>query len=239
MLNQNKISRRIFALGMASAGICDAATPLINLNKKHSSLVDLSSRGQLFGNDDSRPFLEKNSLYFDPEPELIKYDAIEKDFTPSTNYKPKRDFELTLTNANTGEKIIKSVRVDTFNHGINYTELDYFLRDWRENKIIRMNKQVVDIFLQISEKALGDNNALAAQITSGYRTNKTNSYLRKLSRNVAKNSLHIKGQAIDFTIHNIPYAKLKNIAKEHAFGGLGVYDNFIHIDSGPFRRWRS
>ena len=239
MLNQNKISRRIFALGMASAGICDAATPLINLNKKHSSLVDLSSRGQLFGNDDSGPLLEKNSSYFDPEPELIKFDAIENNFTPRIKYRPKRDFELTLTNANTGEKLIKSVRVDTFNHGINYTELDYFLRDWRENKIIRMNKQVVDIFLKISEMALGDNNALAAQITSGYRTNKTNSYLRKLSRNVAKNSLHIKGQAIDFTIDNISHAKLKKIAKEHALGGLGVYDNFIHIDSGPFRRWRS
>ena len=239
MLNQNKISRRIFALGMASAGICDAATPLINLNKKHSSLVDLSSRGQLFGNDDSGPLLEKNSLYFDPEPELIKFDVIENNFTPRIKYRPKRDFEVTLTNANTGEKLVKAVRVDTFNNGINYKELDYFLRDWRENKIITMNKKVVDIFLKISEKALGDNDTVAVQITSGYRTNKTNSYLRKLSRNVAKNSLNIKGQAIDFTIDNIPYAKLKNIAKEHAFGGLGVYNNFIHIDSGPFRRWRS
>ena len=239
MHNQNKISRRIFAFGIVSAGICDAATPLINLNKKHSSLIDLSSRGQIFGNDDNGPFLEKNSLYFDPEPELIKYDVIENNFTHRIKYRPQRDFELTLTNANTGEKLIKAVRADTINHGINHTDLDYFLRDWRENKIIRMNKQVVDIFLQISEKALGDNNSLSVQITSGYRTNKTNSYLRKLSRNVAKNSLHIKGQAIDFTIDNIAHAKLKNIAKEHAVGGLGVYDNFIHIDSGPFRRWRS
>ena len=174
---QNKISRRIFALGIVSAGICDAATPLINLNKKHSSLIDLSSRGQIFRNDDNGPFLEKNSLYFDPEPELIKYDVTENNFTPRTNYRPKRDFELTLTNANTGEKLVKAVRADTFSHGINYTDLDYFLRDWRENKIIRMNKQVVDIFLQISEKALGDNNALAVQITSGYRTNKTNTNL--------------------------------------------------------------
>ena len=63
MHNQNKISRRVFALGIVSAGICDAATPLINLNKKHSSLIDLSSRGQIFRNDDNGPFLEKNSLY--------------------------------------------------------------------------------------------------------------------------------------------------------------------------------
>ena len=77
------------------------------------------------------------------------------------------------------------------------------------------------------------------QITSGYRTKKTNSYLRKLSKNVAKNSLHMKGQAIDFAILGVAEKKLKYIAKEHAIGGLGLYNNFMHIDSGPFRRWVS
>ena len=33
--------------------------------------------------------------------------------------------------------------------------------------------------------------------------------------------------------------KLNNIAKEHAVGGLGVYKNFVHIASGPLRRWSS
>ena len=96
---------------------------------------------------------------------MIKYDVIENNFTPRIKYRPQRDFELTLTNANTGEKLIKAVRVDTINYGINYTDLDYFLRDWRENKIIRMNKQVV-IFSYRYEKVLGDNNALSVQITS-------------------------------------------------------------------------
>ena len=239
MINKNKISRRIFAFGMASAGICDAATPLINLNKKHSSLVDLSSKGDLVRNDYDGSFLENSNLYFDPEPELINYNLFEKNFSPRSEYSPKRDFELTLTNANTGEKILKHVKKNKLDNGINYNKLDYFLRDWRENKTIKMNKRVVDILLRISERSLGDNNSLAVRITSGYRTRKTNSYLRRFSKNVAKNSLHIKGQAIDFAIDNLPHKKLNNIAKEHAFGGLGVYDNFIHIDSGPFRRWNS
>lgn len=233
------MSRRIFAFGMASAGICDAATPLINLNNKHSSLVDLSNKGELIQNGYDGSLIEKNNLYFDPEPELINYNLFEKNFSPSSEYSPKRDFKLTLTNANTGEKIFKQVKKNKLDNGINYKKLDYFLRDWRENKLIRMNNKVVDILLKISEIALGDNNTVVVRITSGYRTDKTNAYLRKLSRNVAKNSLHIKGQAIDFTIDNISQVKLKNIAKEYAIGGLGVYDNFIHIDSGPFRRWRS
>ena len=46
-------------------------------------------------------------------------------------------------------------------------------------------------------------------------------------------------QAIDFAIQGVAEKQLKNIAKEHAIGGLGLYNNFMHIDSGPFRRWVS
>lgn len=236
---QKKISRRIFVLGLASAGVCDAASPLINLSKKHSSLVDFSNKGELFPNEYDGSLLGETSFYYDPEPELGRYDVSKQKLAPQKRYKPKRNFKLILMNANTGEKIVKRLRVDTFDYGINYNKLDYFLRDWRENKTIKMNKWVVDILLRISERSLGDNNSLAVRITSGYRTKKTNSYLRRFSKNVAKNSLHMKGQAIDFAIDNLPHKKLNNIAKEHAFGGLGVYDNFIHIDSGPFRRWNS
>lgn len=239
MNHQKKISRRVFALGMASAGVCDAASPLINLSEKHSSLVDFSNKGELFSKEYDGSLLGETSWYYDPEPDLRRYDVSKQSTTSQKKYKPKRNFELIMTNANTGEQIIEQLRVDTFNYGINYNKLDHFLRDWRENKTIKMNKRVVDILLQISERSLGDNTSLAVRITSGYRTRKTNSYLRRFSKNVAENSLHIKGQAIDFTIDNLPHKKLNNIAKEHAFGGLGVYDNFIHIDSGPFRRWNS
>lgn len=239
MNHQKKISRRVFALGMASAGVCDAASPLINLSKKHSSLVDFSNKGELFPKEYDGSLLGETSWYYDPEPELRRYDVSKQSTTSQKKYKPKRNFELIMTNANTGEQIIEQLRVDTFSYGINYNKLDHFLRDWRENKTIKMSKRVVDILLQISERSLGDNTSLVVRITSGYRTRKTNSYLRSFSKNVAENSLHIKGQAIDFTIDNLPHKKLNNIAKEHAFGGLGVYDNFIHIDSGPFRRWNS
>ena len=97
--------------------------------------------------------------------------------------------------------------------------MDYFLRDWRENKVIQMNKYVVDVLLKISESSLGSKDNLTVHITSGYRTKKTNSYLRELSKYVAKNSLHMKGQAIDFAILDVPNRMLNNIAKEHAMGG--------------------
>ncbi len=239
MVNNKKLSRRIFAVGILSTGMCKAAAPLINLNQKSPSLVDFSNKGQLFRNNYEEFFLDEKSLYNDPEPDLVKYNPSKSNLYRGSSYEPKRDFTLILTNVNTNEKIVKHIKASTFSTGINYRKMDYFLRDWRENKAIKMNKQVIDILFEISEKALGGNKAVAVQITSGYRTSKTNSYLRRLSKKVAKNSLHMHGQAIDFAIDNISHHALKNIATEHAFGGLGVYENFIHVDSGPYRRWSS
>tara|TARA_Y100000385_G_C12945261_1_gene573019 strand:- start:281 stop:997 length:717 start_codon:yes stop_codon:yes gene_type:complete len=238
MVNQKKLSRRIFAAGILSTGICQAAAPLINLSQK-PALVDFSNKGNLFRNDYKGFVLDEKGFYNDPEPDLIKYDPDKNNFNHSLSYKPKRDFELVLFNANTNEEIVKKIKSSPFYNGIDYKQLDYFFRDWRENTSVKMNRQVIDILLQICESALGVNEALTVQITSGYRTRKTNSYLRSLSKNVAKNSLHMYGQAIDFNIENIPYRALKRIAEEQAYGGLGVYDNFIHVDSGPFRRWSS
>ena len=100
-----------------------------------------------------------------------------------------------------------------------------------------MNRQVIDILFKISEESLGSGNSLTVDITSGYRTKKPTHIYVRLAKNVAKNSLHMKGKAIDFSIAGVSNGKLNNIAKEHAVGGLGVYKNFVHIDSGPLRRW--
>ena len=69
------------------------------------------------------------------------------------------------------------------------------------------------------------------------RTKKTNEKLRVRSKNVAKNSLHIEGKAIDFAIREVSQKKLRSAAKDICSGGLGFYPGFIHIDSGPVRRW--
>ncbi len=239
MIGQKKISRRTFVMGLGFSGACEAATPLINLNQKQPSLINFSRNRSFFDNFEKSRLSDNKSFYFDPEPDLLNYDQNTSNVAGAFHYKPKRNFNLKMINANTGEQLIKKIRVASLNYGINYQHLDYFLRDWRENKVIQMNKQVIDILLKISESSLELNNSLTLHVTSGYRTKQTNSYLRKISKNVAKNSLHMSGQAIDFSILGISKRKLQNIAIDQAIGGLGVYDNFIHIDSGPFRRWTS
>jgi len=61
--------------------------------------------------------------------------------------------------------------------------------------------------------------------------------LRRKSALVAKNSFHKIGKALDFYLPNVSANKVKESAHLHAFGGLGVYKNFLHIDTGPERRW--
>ena len=237
MIYLNKISRRSFVLGLTVAGASKAATPLINLDQKQPSLINFSKNRDFFRNFDDDLFFDSKGLYFDPEPELPVEPENNFNIIQKFQYTPKRNFNLKLVNSNTGEIVLKKIRMASLNYGIKYADLDYFFRDWRENKIIQMNRQVIDILFKISEESLGSRNSLTVDINSGYRTEKTNSYLRKVSKNVAKNSLHMKGKAIDFSIAGVSNGKLNNIAKEHAVGGLGVYKNFVHIDSGPLRRW--
>ena len=117
--------------------------------------------------------------------------------------------------------------------------MDHFFRDWRENKVIQIDKGVLNILFKICQQAVGSNNFLEVQINSGYRTLKTNEYLRRHSGNVAKNSLHISGRAIDFKLANLAGKDVKKIADRMSPGGLGIYKSFFHIDTGPYRRWHA
>jgi uncharacterized protein YcbK (DUF882 family) len=82
-------------------------------------------------------------------------------------------------------------------------------------------------------------NAPRVEIISAYRTPKFNESLQKKGRQVALNSHHTKGEAIDFAL---PVAQAKQVGDYiwRTFdGGVGIYsvDNFVHIDVGPKRRW--
>lgn len=59
-----------------------------------------------------------------------------------------------------------------------------------------------------------------------------------------KKSYHVKGMAMDFHCRGMSIRDLKRECillweKKILTGGLGVYDWGIHIDSGPYRTWKS
>jgi uncharacterized protein YcbK (DUF882 family) len=63
--------------------------------------------------------------------------------------------------------------------------------------------------------------------------------LRKKSRLVAKDSLHMKGQAVDVRFYGMELAEAHQIALDMQAGGVGYYphQDFMHLDVGRVRSW--
>lgn len=112
--------------------------------------------------------------------------------------------------------------------------INYFLRCHYTNIVIPIDIKVIDLLCDIKD-ICGLNKEIT--IISGYRSPIYNRYLRRHGRNVSKNSLHLKGIAIDFTIEGVENRKLACLAKSFKAGGVGEYPEFVHIDTGRVRYW--
>jgi uncharacterized protein YcbK (DUF882 family) len=77
-------------------------------------------------------------------------------------------------------------------------------------------------------------------VISGYRSPKFNAHLRKKGHQVAESSYHMTGSALDFRIPGVPTPGMTTELERTHDGGVGRYahSNFVHVDSGPRRRWR-
>ena len=76
-------------------------------------------------------------------------------------------------------------------------------------------------------------------LLSGYRSPQTNAMLRSRSRGVAKNSLHMRGQAADLRLASRSVNQMARAAIACNGGGVGRYSgsNFVHMDCGQVRNW--
>ncbi len=114
-------------------------------------------------------------------------------------------------------------------------EIDFLLRDWRQNLIIDYDIKAVDILAGVY-RLLETSEPLG--VVSGYRSPATNAMLRRKNRGVAKDSYHTKGMAVDFQMKTRGARGIANVARQLGAGGVGSYRTFLHIDSGPVRSWR-
>lgn len=114
--------------------------------------------------------------------------------------------------------------------------IDHIMRDWREDRVHRIDPRAIDI-LSATQRLLDCDEAF--QVVSGYRTRKTNAMLRRRSRGVAKNSYHIKGMAVDIAMRTRSVRQISRAGLSLGAGGVGRYSRrqFVHLDSGPVRKW--
>ncbi len=110
------------------------------------------------------------------------------------------------------------------------------MRDWREDLFFQMDPRAIDI-LSATQRLLDCDEPF--QVVSGYRTRRTNAMLRRRSRGVARNSYHIKGMAVDIAMKTRSVRQISRAGLALGAGGVGRYSRsqFVHLDSGPVRRW--
>jgi len=93
--------------------------------------------------------------------------------------------------------------------------------------------------LPVVIQAATDFNSPYIEIVSGYRSPKYNLMLRKKGHQVADDSQHSHGHAVDFRIAGVPTTVLRDWVKSLKLGGVGFYPEsaFVHADVGPIRFW--
>lgn len=145
---------------------------------------------------------------------------------------------IKMYSGRTGERIdmIYWVEGDYIKDAV--SEIHHFMRDWRNNKVKYIDLRTIDI-MAASHNLLDVNEPF--MLLSGYRSPETNAMLRSKSSGVARNSLHIQGQAADLRLASRSVSQMARAAAACHAGGVGRYSgsNFVHMDCGPIRTWGS
>lgn len=143
---------------------------------------------------------------------------------------------LRMYSGRTGERLDTIYWIDGEYIGEALHEINVFMRDWRNGKVVNIDVRNIDI-MAASLRLLDVNEPY--MLLSGYRSPETNAMLRSQSSGVARNSLHMIGQAADLRLQSRSTSQMARAAQSCAAGGVGRYSgsNFVHMDCGPVRSW--
>jgi Bacterial protein of unknown function (DUF882) len=110
-----------------------------------------------------------------------------------------------------------------------------FLRDHYTNQATRMDTRLVGVLTRVAGKF----SAKRIEVVSGYRSPKYNLMLRKKGHQVARDSQHTHGNAVDFRIRGVGTRQVLHYVRSLRVGGVGFYPHsqFVHSDTGKVRYW--
>jgi uncharacterized protein YcbK (DUF882 family) len=109
-------------------------------------------------------------------------------------------------------------------------------RDHYTNQAAPMDARLFATVVRAAERF----HARYVEIVSGFRAPKYQLMLRKKGHEVARDSQHPRGTAVDFRIPTVATRVLLRFVKSLHLGGVGYYpeSQFVHADVGPIRFWR-
>jgi uncharacterized protein YcbK (DUF882 family) len=149
---------------------------------------------------------------------------------------PAQVRDLSLYNIHTGERVELEYYVDGRYEPDALRAFDTLLRDYHTDEVCQFDPRVLNQLYEL-RNALGSRETF--HVCSGYRSPTTNESYRRAGARVAEHSYHMTGQAIDVYLPGRDIRQLRNVALAMRAGGVGYYpsDGFVHLDSGPVRRW--
>ena len=143
---------------------------------------------------------------------------------------------LSFAQPRTGEALKVVYRANGEYVPENLSQINHVMRDWRTDRIKQIDPRLLDLLWDLQRKL---DCSSTIEILSGYRTPETNAMLRRTREGVAKNSYHMKGQAIDLNIGGRSIRQIRRAALAMHRGGVGYYpvSKFVHLDTGAPRTW--
>ncbi len=116
--------------------------------------------------------------------------------------------------------------------------IDRFLRDHFTNARSTMEPRLIEILVAAAQRFKSP----TITVVSGFRHPKYNLILRKKGHQVARDSHHTHGDAVDFYVPPQSQARTMQMhawAKDQKIGGVGLYlgSGFVHMDTGKIRFW--
>ncbi len=116
-----------------------------------------------------------------------------------------------------------------------YDEINSLLRSYTDNKIHPIDKRLIELADHLQDHFAVD----VIEVISGYRSPDYNRELKESGHNVANESFHTKGMAMDIHIDEINETEVRDYLQSLGLGGVGYYGTklMVHMDFGPGRTW--
>lgn len=143
---------------------------------------------------------------------------------------------LAFYNTHTGERLKTTYWEQGQYIGAALSQINHILRDHLANETREIAPRLLDLIFAMRSRL---DSREPFHVISGYRSNRTNEYLRAHTSGVAEHSLHTVGQAIDIRLPGRPLNIVRKVALDLKGGGVGFYpkSDFVHVDIGSVRYW--
>jgi uncharacterized protein YcbK (DUF882 family) len=114
-------------------------------------------------------------------------------------------------------------------------KLNHILRSRGDDKTTSMDERLIELADHLQDHFHAD----TVEVISGYRSPSFNHALKLAGRDVANESLHTQGLALDIHLDEIKESVLRDYLLSLKLGGVGYYGGLlmVHMDFGPVRTW--